>query len=424
METDQQGFKQHLRDAFAAAVARADPGAALEPHLPAPPAGRIVVVGAGKAAAAMARAVEAHYPAAALSGVVVTRYGHARPTRRITVLEAAHPVPDAAAVAATERILACLEGLSEDDLVLCLLSGGGSALLTAPDGVTLEAMAALTSELLRSGADIHEINCVRKHLSRVKGGRLALAAAPARVVALLVSDVVGDDPAVIASGPTSPDPSRYADALAVLDRYGVGAEDVRSVLEAGGSGEREETPKPDDPRLARVSNLVVASAESALAGAAEALAARGWRPHVLSSAVTGEARVAAEAQAALVRRVLTQDEPYARPCALLSGGETTVTVTGQGRGGRNGEFALALALALPASARVWLMAADTDGIDGSEDNAGALLGPDELARLDRVDAAAALARNDSYGALAALGGLFVTGPTGTNVNDLRIILIA
>lgn len=416
--------KDDLRAAFDAALRSADPGQALTPHLPPAPPGRIVVVGAGKAAAAMARAVEAHYPESTpLGGLVVTRYGHALPTRRIEVREAGHPVPDAAAVEATGEVLGLLERAGEDDLVLCLVSGGGSALLSAPDGLSLAALAQLTGELLRSGADIQEMNCVRKHLSRVKGGRLAIAAAPAPVVALLVSDVVGDDPAVIASGPTVADPSRYQDALAVLDRYHLEAPDARAALEAGARGEREETPKPGDPRLARVSTVVVASGQTALDGAAAELEARGWAVHVLSAFVTGEAREAARFHAALARQVLTRGQPFARPCALLSGGETTVTVRGEGRGGRNGEFALACALALPDDAPVWLMAADTDGIDGSESNAGVLLGPSEIAGCRRRGGAAALARNDSYALLERVGGLLVSGPTRTNVNDLRVLLL-
>jgi len=416
--------KNDLRAAFDTAVAAADPGAALAPHLPARPAGRILVVGAGKAAAAMARAVEAHYPdEVPLTGLVVTRYGHALPTRRVAVREAAHPVPDEAGRRATDAILELLAGAREDDLVLCLLSGGGSALLSAPDGVSPQAMAALTRDLLRSGADIHEINCVRTHLSRVKGGRLALAAAPAPVLALLVSDVVGDEPAVIASGPAAADPTRYRDAVAVLDRYHLTAPEARAALESGARGERDETPKPGDPRLARVRNVVVASAQTALEGAASALEERGWPAHILSATMEGEARLVAGVHAALARQVLARGQPFRRPCALLSGGETTVTVRGDGRGGRNAEFALACALALPEGARVWLLAADTDGIDGSEDNAGALLGPAEIAACREAGGVEALAANDSYTVLERVAALLVSGPTRTNVNDLRVLLL-
>lgn len=414
-----------LRRAFEAAIAATDPERAIVPHLPDPPAGRLLVVGAGKAAAAMARAVEAHYPpSVALEGLVITRYGHGLPTSRIEVVEASHPVPDDAGMHATERLLALVAGAGTDDLVLCLMSGGGSALMTAPDGLSLAELADLTQALLRSGADIHDMNTVRKHLSRVKGGRLALAAAPAPVLALLLSDVVGDDPAVIASGPTAPDPTSYADALSVLERYAVAAPAARAVLEQGVRGAREETPVPGDARLDHVANVVVASNQTALEAAAQALAERGWTPHVLSSSVTGEAREVAAVHGAVVRQLLAHDQPFARPCALLSGGETTVTVRGDGRGGRNSEFALALALALPDDAAVWLLAADSDGIDGSEDNAGALLDPERRRRLDRVAAGAALRRNDSYGVLRDLGALFVTGPTRTNVNDVRLILVA
>ena len=415
---------EDLKEAFAAGVGAADPGAAVRAHLPPPPRGRLLVVGAGKAAAAMARAVEEFYPDSAdLEGLVITRYGHGLPTRRIEVVEAAHPVPDEAGAAATERILRLLAGSRPDDLVLCLLSGGGSALLTAPDGLSLADLGGLTEALLRSGADIAEMNAVRKHLSRVKGGRLALAAAPAPVLALLVSDVTGDDPSVIASGPAAPDGSRYADAVAVLDRYRIDHGAARAVLEAGARGEREETPAAGDPRLVHVQNVVVASAQTALEAAAAALARSGWNAHVLSDSMTGEARTVAGVHAALVRQILAHRQPFERPCALLSGGETTVTVVGKGRGGRNGEFALALALELPDDAPVWWLAADTDGIDGSEDNAGALLGPEQRARLDRAAARDALRRNDSYDALRAIGALVVTGPTRTNVNDLRMILV-
>ncbi|MEJ2292524.1 MAG: glycerate kinase [Deinococcales bacterium] len=413
-----------LRDAFAAAVRAADPADALRGHLPEPPPGRLLVVGAGKAAAAMAQAVERHYPdTVALEGLVVTRYGHGLPTRRIEVVEASHPVPDEAGIRAAERVLALLGDAREDDLVLCLLSGGGSSLLSAPDGLPLRDVADLTERLLRSGADITEMNAVRKHLSRVKGGRLALAAAPAPVLSLIVSDVVGDDPAVIASGPTAADPTTYDDALAVLARYGVDHEGARTLLQAGAEGRHEETPKPGDPRLARVSNLVVASGQTALEAAAALLRDRGWDARILSASMVGEARVVAAVHGAIARQVLERGQPFEPPCALLSGGETTVTVRGDGRGGRNGEFALALALELPPEASAWLLAADTDGIDGSEDNAGALLTPEQRRHLDRGAAAEALRRNDSYGALEAVAGLFVTGPTRTNVNDLRVLLI-
>lgn len=422
--TQARSPRDDLTSAFEAAVAAADPAAAVPAHLPPAPEGRLVVVGAGKAAAAMARAVEDHYPAGTrLEGVVLTRYGHGLPTRRIDVVEAAHPVPDEAGLRGTERILELVRGAGAGDLVLCLLSGGGSALLSAPDGLSLDELVATNQALLRSGADIAEMNAVRKHLSRVKGGRLALAAAPAAVHGLIVSDVVGDDPAVIASGPTSPDASTFSEAVQVLERYGIDRPAARSVLEEGVRGEREETPKPGDPRLRAVVNRVIASNQQALEGAAAALERSGWRTHLLSATITGEARVVGSVHAAIANQILLHGQPFARPCALLSGGEATVTVRGNGRGGRNGEFALSVALGLPRDAAVWLLAADTDGIDGSEDNAGALLGPDQLARLDPRNVAASLSRNDSYTALSAVEGLLLTGPTRTNVNDLRIVLI-
>lgn len=412
-----------LTDAFHAAVAAADPARALRGHLPDPPPGRLVVVGAGKAAAAMAAAVEEHYGPDRVEGLVITRYGHGRPTRAIEVVEAAHPVPDEAGLRATERVLATLEGLGEDDLALCLLSGGGSSLLVAPDGIDLEVKAALTRALLRSGAGIAEMNAVRKHLSRVKGGRLAAASAPARLVALVVSDVVGDDLSAIASGPTVPDPTTFRDALAVLEAYRVEAPAARAALEAGTRGERPETPKPGDARLARATTRLVATNQGALEAAAARLRAAGLPAHLLASAVTGEAREAARVHAAIVRQVRERAQPFAAPCALLSGGETTVTVRGGGRGGRNSEFALGFALELGDLAGVHLLAADTDGIDGSEDNAGAFVGPDLFDRLPRPRARAHLADNDAHGAFAAADALFVTGPTGTNVNDLRIALV-
>ncbi len=415
--------RQLLEEAFYAAVEAAHPGKHLAGHLPPLAPGRTVVVGAGKAAARMAQAVEAHYGAERLEGLVITRYGHGAPTHQLEVVEAAHPVPDAAGRRATERILELARGLDQNDLLLCLVSGGGSALLTAPAGVTLAQKAALTRELLRSGADIGEMNAVRKHLSRVKGGRLAAAAAPARVVALLLSDVVGDDFSTIASGPTGPDATTFADASAVLDRYAVDAPEARAYLEAGARGEVPETPKPGDRVFEHVSNHLVGSAQQSLEAAAGWLSAHGVPAHILSSSVTGEARAAAKIHAALVRQIVRHSQPFARPCALLSGGETTVTVRGPGRGGRNGEFALALALELDGLKGVYALAADTDGIDGSEQNAGAFVVPEVLGRVGRARAQALLAHNDSYTFFEQTGTLFNTGPTGTNVNDLRIVLV-
>jgi glycerate 2-kinase len=388
------------------------------------------VVGAGKAAAAMAAAVETHYgPQVPLGGLVIVPDGHgdggeSGAPRRVEVAEASHPLPDERGVAATERILALVAQCGADDLVLVLISGGGSSLLCAPDGLGLAEKAELTRRLLRSGAGIGEMNRVRKHLSRVKGGRLALAAAPAPVVALVLSDVVGDDLSSIASGPTVADPSTYGEALEVLDRFGIEAPTVRTVLAEGASGARPETPKPGDPRLASVVTRLVGGNQTSLAAAAGVLAEAGFAPHILSSTIIGESREVAGVHAAIARQALARSEPFAPPCALISGGETTVTVRGNGRGGRNGEFGLALALALPEGAPVWALAADSDGIDGSEENAGVVVSPSLLATMDRHRAAALLAANDSYTFFADSRHLLVTGPTGTNVNDLRIVLLA
>ncbi|MCC6657433.1 MAG: glycerate kinase [Rhodocyclaceae bacterium] len=412
-----------LKDLFAAAVRAADPAACLPRHLPPPPKGRTVVVGAGKAAAAMARAVEDHW-AGELEGLVVTRYGHGVPCERIEVVEAAHPVPDAAGREAAARILAALRGLTSDDLVLALISGGGSALLALPwEGVTLADKQAVNRALLKSGAAIAEMNCVRKHLSAVKGGRLAAAAYPARVVTLAISDVPGDDPAVIASGPTVADPTTCEDALAILDRYRIEAPHaVRAVLASGVS----ETPKPGDVRLAHAEYRLVATPQGALLAAAEAARAAGVTPLILGDAIEGEAREVAKAMAGMAFACARHGTPLPAPCVLLSGGETTVTVKGLGRGGRNAEFLLALAVALEGAAGIHAIAGDSDGIDGSEDNAGAVLAPDSLARARAagLEARARLDDNDGHGFFAALGDLVVTGPTRTNVNDFRAILIA
>ena len=404
-----------LRRLLDAALASAQPAHCLPPHLPAAPAGRTVVVGAGKAAATMAQAVEDHWDGA-LEGLVVTRYGHSVPTRAIEVVEAAHPVPDAGGRAAAARILAEAEALGADDLALCLISGGGSALLTLPaPGLALGDKQAVTGALLRSGAAIGEINCVRKHLSAIKGGRLGAACHPARVVSLLISDVPGDDPAVIGSGPTVPDPTSFADAGAVLRKYGIdGPAAVIRHLEQG----REETPKQGDPRLAGAETRIVATPAMALAAAADAARKAGYAPVVLGDALEGEARALAQDHAALARAA-------APGTVLLSGGEATVTVTGPGRGGPNAEYALALALALDGAPGIFATACDSDGIDGTEDNAGALVTPDTSARARAAgeDAAARLAANDAYAFFAALGDLVMTGPTLTNVNDFRAILV-
>jgi hydroxypyruvate reductase len=391
-------------------VAAADPLKILPAHLPRPPRGRTFVAAAGKAAASMALAVEQHWPRGALlEGLAITRYAHGLPTERIRVIEAGHPVPDAAGEAGARRLLDSVRALRPDDLLLALVSGGGSSLLSLPAaGVTMDGLKAMTRELLRCGAPIQEINTVRKHLSAIQGGRLA-AACRAPVLALIISDVTGDDPTHIASGPCAPDPTTVADAQAVLRKYGIPAPAAFS-----------ETPKPGDPLFARVENRVIATARRSLEAAAAVFAAAGIAPAILGDDITGEASEVAKTMAAQARQAR-------RPSVLISGGECTVTVRGTGgRGGRCAEFLLALALALEGVAGVHAIAADTDGIDGSEDNAGAILAPDSLARAaaQGIDAKKLLAANDSYGFFAALGDLVITGPTRTNVNDFRAILLA
>jgi hydroxypyruvate reductase len=417
-----QTARSFLQGLFEAAVAAADPAACVPRYLPPPTRGRTVVLGAGKAAAAMAHAVETHWPGE-LSGLVVTRYGHGVPCRRIEVVEAAHPVPDEAGRAAAARMLAVVQGLTSDDRVLVLVSGGGSALLALPfAGISLADKQQVNRALLKSGAGIGEMNCVRKHLSAIKGGRLAAAAYPARVLTLVISDVPGDDPAVVASGPTVPDPTSCADALAILGKYRIAVPPtVEAVLRSGIS----ETPKPGDLRFAHCETRVIATAQASLAAAAEAARAAGIEPLILGDAIEGEAREAAKVMAGLAKSCARHGVPARPPCVLLSGGETTVTVQGQGRGGRNAEFLLALAVALDGAQGIHAIACDTDGIDGTEDNAGALLTDDTLARARAagLDAKARLADNDGYGFFAALGDLVVTGPTRTNVNDFRAIFI-
>lgn len=403
---------------FGAAVAAAAARATVPRHLPPPPKGRTVVVGAGKAAAEMAASVEAHWGGGSLSGVVVTPYGHGAPTRRIEVIEAAHPVPDDAGAAAAARVLDAVRGLHEDDLVLALMSGGASALLALPaPGLTLDDKRQVTKALLRSGAAISEMNCVRKHLSAIKGGRLALAAAPAPVTTLVISDVPGDDPATVGSGPTVADPTTFADARGILAKYRITLpKAVAAHMEKGA----DETPKPGDRRLAATRAVIIADAKGALEAAAARALAQGVTPIVLGDDIEGEAREVAGAHA-----VLAMMEKRARPFVIVSGGETTVTVRGSGRGGRNSEYLLALAIALDGRAGIHALAADTDGIDGVESNAGAVLAPDSLARARALglDPAAMLANNDAYGFFAALGDLVTTGPTRTNVNDFRAILV-
>ncbi len=411
-----------LAELFNAALRAADPLETIGAHLPPPPKGRTVVIGAGKAAARMAQGVERRWHGP-LSGVVVTRYGHGAPTRLVEVIEAGHPVPDDASAAAAQRMLAAVQGLGPDDMVLCLMSGGGSALMALPAGaITLQQKRDINQALLRSGAPISEVNTVRKHLSAIKGGRLALACGAARVVTLVLSDVPGDDPAVVASGPTLPDASTAQDALRILRHYGIAIPpEVSAVLHDPAL----ETPKPGDPRLQRNCVAVIASARQALQAAADAARAEGLRPLVLGDRLEGEARTVALAHAALVQGVIAHGSPLRPPCVILSGGETSVTVRGNGRGGRNAEYLLALAVALQGTPGVHAMACDTDGIDGTEDNAGAVLAPDTLQRAAALglDARALLDNNDGYGFFAALGDLVVTGPTRTNVNDFRAILL-
>lgn len=411
-----------LRQLFDAAIAAADPESCVPPHMPPDDGGRLIVIGAGKASAAMARAVERHW-SGPLDGLVVTRYGHGVPCERIEIVEAAHPVPDAAGEAAAARILAKLAGLRAQDRVLALISGGGSALLAAPaEGLSLADKRAITAALLKSGASIGEMNCVRKHLSAIKGGRLAAAAWPAPVLTLAISDVPGDDPAVIASGPTVPDPTTAAEALAIIERYRI--EIPAKLRERLQSGELE-TPKPGDPRLTASDYRLVASPRLMLEAAAAEARCLGIEPLILGDALEGEAREVGKVLAGVALSCARHGSPARKPCVLLSGGETTVTVRGQGRGGRNTEFLLALALALDGAPGIDALAADTDGIDGSEDNAGAFVGPDTLARAKAagINVRACLAGNDAWYCFSRLGDLLVTGPTRTNVNDFRAILI-
>jgi hydroxypyruvate reductase len=415
--------KQLLRQMFDAAVARAMPDKCVPPFLPKPPKGRTIVVGAGKASASMAKAVEDHWLGGELSGLIVTRYGHRVPCKQIEIVEAAHPVPDLAGREAAERILRMVQGLTADDLVLCLISGGGSALLTLPaPGLTLQDKQAINRALLKSGANIAEMNCVRKHLSAIKGGRLAAACSPAQVVTLTISDVPGDDPAVIASGPTVPDRTTFADAMQILEKYAI-REPVAALDHIRAA--RDETPKPGDPRLAGAQTHLIAAPQESLEAAAAVARSAGFTPLILGDSLEGEARDVALVHAGIARQVLKHGQPCPAPCVLLSGGETTVTVRGKGRGGRNVEFLLALAVALGGEPGVYAMAGDTDGVDGTEDNAGALLTPDSLARAAarNVDAKRYLADNDGYSFFSALGDLIVTGPTLTNVNDFRAIVI-
>lgn len=407
---------------FRAAVDAASPARCVPPHLPERPGGRVIVIGAGKAAAEMARAVENQWHDA-VSGVVVTRYGHGSACQHIQVIEAGHPNPDAASVEAAKRIQDLLQGLTSDDLVLCLWSGGGSSLLALPaPGITLADKRGINQQLLRSGANIAEINCVRKHLSAIKGGRLAVLAHPAQVVSLIISDVPGDDLSVIASGPTVADVTTRQQALEILERYDLNVpEHVIEWLRSDAA----ETPKPGDAQLSRVRNILIATPLVSLRAAAAHARTQGVEPLILGDAIEGEARECAKVHAGIAISSAMHGEPVKAPCVLISGGETTVTVRGRGRGGRNAEFLLGLALALQAHPQIWAIACDTDGIDGTEDNAGARLAPDTLSRAVAwgIDPAAALHDNDAYRVFDRLNDLIVTGPTRTNVNDFRAILI-
>ncbi len=431
---------QFLRQLFDVAVARALPLQNTAAFLPAVPKGRTLVLGAGKAGGAMAHAVEALWPAQApLTGLVVTRYGHTPPRPdgvmpRIEVLEAAHPVPDAAGLAAAEKILALAQGLSADDLVLCLISGGGSALLTLPAlGLSLADKQAINQALLRSGANITEMNCVRKHLSRIKGGRLAAACAPAKVVTLAISDVPGDDPSVIASGPTVPDSTTCEDAWAILQRYAIA---VPSAVEQALKSGQWESPKPGHSAFESTSTHLIATPLQSLQAAAAWAQAQGLKAYILSDEIEGESTEVGKVHGALARAVAKGEGPFEKPCVILSGGETTVTVlsppsgikaqsSAPGRGGRAGEFCMGLAQALQGQAGVWALAADTDGIDGVQDNAGARVSPDTLqrARQAGLNLEDHMQRNDAYGYFAGLADLIMTGPTHTNVNDFRALLV-
>lgn len=414
--------RELLTRMFTAAVQAAQPEHCIAPFLPEAPAGRTLVIGAGKASAAMAQAFERLWPGP-VEGLVVTRYGYAVPCRHIEIIEAAHPVPDEAGSRAAQRMLEFVQGLTADDLVICLISGGGSSLLPMPGpGITLQDKQDINRTLLKSGATISEMNCVRRHLSAIKGGRLAAACAPARVVNLLISDVPGDQPADIASGPTVADPSTCADALDIVRRYGIALpEAARGQLESG----RGETLKSDDPALARVSTHLIATPQMALEAAANVAREAGITPVLLGDRIEGEARDVGKVMGAIALQVHDHQQPERPPCVLLSGGETTVTIRGSGRGGRNVEFLLSLAITLDGASNIHALAGDTDGVDGQEEIAGALLAPDTLARAWALGMPPRkhLDDNDGHGFFEKLGDSLITGPTLTNVNDFRAILI-
>ena len=418
--------RELLLGSFQAALAAADPLKIVPQHLPKPPKGRTLVVGAGKAAAAMALAVEQNWPAdAPLDGLVITRYQHGLLTNRITVIEAGHPVPDESGEKAAQEISRRVKTLAVNDLLLVLVSGGGSALLSLPvEGISMNELKATTQELLRCGAPIQKMNTVRKHLSAIQGGKLA-AACKAPVMALVISDVTGDDPTHIASGPCSPDPSTYQDALEILKRHEVTApKAVVEHLTRGAKGAIPETPKPGSKIFKRVENRMIATAQQSLQAAARFFIGHDIHPAILGDSVTGEAREVAKVYGALAREIKQHGLPWEPPVALISGGECTVTVRGNGRGGRCAEFLLSLAIDLNGAEGICALACDTDGIDGSEDNAGAMLMPDSLSRAQKkkLHAGKLLENNDGYGFFSAIGELVVTGPTRTNVNDYRVIL--
>jgi glycerate 2-kinase len=411
-----------LLDLFRAAVAAADPTAALRANLPEKPKGRTIVIGAGKASAVLAKAFEDAWDAP-LTGLVVTRYGYAVPCQRIEIIEAAHPVPDEAGLAAAQRLIETVTGLTEDDLVVALISGGGSALLPAPaTGMTLADEQAVNTALLASGAPIGAMNAIRNQVSTIKGGRLAARAAPARVATLVVSDIPGDDPALVASGPTIPIAATREQARQLVAIHNVVLPPAAAAVLAS---DANIPPPPDDPRFTRNSVRIIASAGLSLRAAADRARALGLEPVVLSDAIEGEAREIGRKHAEIALETAIRNRPLRKPIVILSGGETTVTLRGKGRGGRNSEFLLSLAMAIEGEEGISALAADTDGIDGSEDNAGAFADGTSTARMRTAgaDPLAALANNDAWGAFNAVDGLIVTGPTGTNVNDFRAILV-
>ena len=408
-----------------AAIASAQPAMCIAPHLPEPPKGRVLVIGAGKASAAMAQAVEAHWPGdkSQLQGLVVTRYGYGVACEQIEIVEAAHPVPDAAGKAAAQRMLDMVSHLSADDLVLCLISGGGSSLLPLPaEGLDLQDKQRINQALLDSGASISEMNCVRRHLSGIKGGRLAAACYPARLLTLLISDVPGDDAMNIASGPTVADPTTCDDALSVVHRYGIQLPDAGLQLLHSGKGE---SIKPDDPRLQGAEIRMIATPQKALEAAARVAQEAGLSAYILGDAIEGEARDVGKVLAAIALQVAHHEQPFHAPCVLLSGGETTVTLRGKGRGGRNVECLLSMGLALNSHPDIHAMAADTDGVDGQEEIAGAVLTPDTLSRAWALGMKPQdeLSNNNAHGFFSALGDSVITGPTRTNVNDFRAVLV-